>query len=161
MAPNPYASGVFYTTCSVIEVGCVLYADNPLVTPVTDNKYSDGVFCYEVFGGNGVVISKTSIDYCFATTSTTTTTTTTTPSGYYLQTMYVLPYIAENPYYWCNEVFEEDLQNVYISNQDPTTLDVGDYLSLSESTCQNSFNGLPITNYVFLWINPNNITDRR
>jgi hypothetical protein len=28
---------------------------------------------------------------------------------------------------------------------------VGDYISLNEATCQNSYNGLPIANYVLLW----------
>lgn len=161
MAPNPYASGVFYSICQTINVGCVLYADNPLVTPVEDNYYSDGTWCYEVFGGNGVVIAKTSVADCFVTTTSTTTSSTTTANNHYVQQMYVLPYNAEDPYFWCNNYFGNDLQNVYINAQDPTTLGSGQYLSLSDSTCQTSFGGLPIANYVFLWVNPNDFADQR
>jgi hypothetical protein len=160
MAPNPFASGVFYSICQPIIVGCTLYTDALLTTPAPNQYYSDGTWCYEVFG-NGVVIAKTSVDYCFITTTSTTTSSTTTPNNHYLQQMYVLPYIAEDGFYWCNNVSGLDLQNVYIDAQDPTTLGVGQYLSLSDSTCQTSFGGLPITNYVFLWINPNDFVDQR
>jgi hypothetical protein len=160
MAPNPYSSGVFYSICQPIIVGCTLYSDALLTTPVANNYYSDGTWCYQVFG-NGIVIAKTSVADCFVTTTSTTTTTTSTANGHYLQQMYVLPYIAEDGYYWCNNVSGSDEQTVYINAQDPTTLGVGQYLSLSDTTCQSSFDGLPITNYVFLWINPNNFVDQR
>jgi hypothetical protein len=160
MAANPYASGVFYSICETIIVGCTLYSDIGLTTPVANNYYSDGTWCYEVFG-NGVVIAKTSVADCFTTTTSTTTTTTSTPNGNYVQQMYVLPYIEEDNYYWCYNVSGSDEQTVYINAQDPTTLGIGGYISLSDSTCQNSFGGTPITNSVFLWINPNDYSDQR
>ncbi len=160
MAANPYTSGIFYSICQPIIVGCTLYSDALLTTPAPNNYYSDGTWCYDVFG-NGVVIAKTSVADCFITTTSTTTSSTTTPNNHYLQRMYVLPYNAEDNYYWCDIPFGVDEQNVYINNQDPTTLGVGQYLSLSDSSCQSSFEGLPITNYVFVWVNPLDYVDRR
>lgn len=160
-ASIPFGSGVFYSICETIVVGCVLYSDNPLTTPVPNNYYSDGTWCYEVFG-NGVVIAKTSVADCFTTTTSTTTSTTTTANGHYLQYMYVLPYEAENPYYWCNAPYDINSElAVYIDTPIATSLGVGQYLSLSDSACQNSYLGLPITNYVFVWVNPNDFSDQR
>jgi hypothetical protein len=161
MAPNPFASGVFYSICQPIIVGCTLYTDALLTTLAPNQYYSDGTWCYEVFG-NGVVIAKTSVEDCFITTTSTTTTTTSTVNGHYVQKMYVLPYDAEQPYFWCNYNYDGiDEQTVYIDNQNPTALGAGQYLSLSDSTCVNSFNGVPIANYQFLWINPDDSLDQR
>lgn len=153
-APPPIPlAGIFYSTCQTLEVGCVLYSDNPLVTPLADNFYADDTWCYQVFG-NGEIIAKTSVAYCYATTSTTTTTTTTSPSGYYKFQAYILPYDAQDPYGWCSVTFgegEADIVDFYSNVNDPSTNMVGDYISLAEATCQNSYNGLPIANYQLLW----------
>lgn len=48
-------SSSFYTSCTVLVVGCHLYQDNMSVTPVIDGYYSDYTSCFEVSGG--VIIS--------------------------------------------------------------------------------------------------------
>ena len=56
--PQPYYS-CFYSRSTIINVGSFLYSDGALTTPVSDNFYSDGTYCYTVEGGNGQVTAKT------------------------------------------------------------------------------------------------------
>lgn len=64
-----------FSTCSPIGIGCILYTDITLTTPVADGIYSDGVNVYTVTGGSGSVFS---LDSCSSFTTTTSTTSTTT-----------------------------------------------------------------------------------
>ncbi len=43
-----------YSNCISLGVGCILYSG---ATYAVDGKYSDGVNCYTVSGGNGVITS--------------------------------------------------------------------------------------------------------
>jgi hypothetical protein len=152
--PNPSAAP-FYSICQTINVGCTLYSDALLTTPAANNYYADEFWCYEVFG-NGEVIAKTSVASCFLfeTTTSTTTSSTTTPNGYFKFSAVIVPYDALDPTWACPYGFapqEADVVDFYTNNNDPTTNMVGDYISLNEATCQNSYNGLPITNWVLLW----------
>lgn len=151
--PIPLGSS-FFSTCPALVVGCTLYSDNPLATPVDDNYYSDGTWCYTVSGGNGEIISKTSVADCFTTTTSTTTSSTTSPSGYYKFGAYILPWTPDNPTYWCPFIFgagEAPYIDIWTNNQNPEVNLVGSYWSIAESSCLNYYNGLPITNYIFAW----------
>lgn len=65
-----------YTTCPAIGIGCFLYQESGLITPVADGKYSLAYTdCFTVSGGLGEVTAQ---DACGTTTTSTTTTTTTT-----------------------------------------------------------------------------------
>jgi hypothetical protein len=61
-----------YTTCSPIVVGCFLYTNSGLTTPVFNGNYSNGTDVFTVSGGAGEITSSAPC----ATSSTTTTTTT-------------------------------------------------------------------------------------
>ena len=65
-----------YTNCSPIVLGCFLYQDSGLTTPVANGFYSDGTNVFEVTGGAGEITNVTS---CPVTTTTTTSTTTAAP----------------------------------------------------------------------------------
>lgn len=68
-----------YTNCPTIAIGCFLYTDSSLTTPVTDGIYSDGTNVYYLSGGQ--VISEGLCNPPTTTSTTTiapTTTTTTT-----------------------------------------------------------------------------------
>ena len=62
-----------YTTCNPINIGCILYQEAGLDTPVSAGSYYDGTTCWEV----------NSIGEVIAQGSCTTTTTTTPPSSTY------------------------------------------------------------------------------
>lgn len=64
-----------YTNCPTIAIGCFLYTNSSLTTPVTDGYYSNGTKYFFVSGGQ--VISE---GLCNPPTTTTTTTTTTSTS---------------------------------------------------------------------------------
>ena len=64
-----------YTRCSVIAVGCYLYTDSSLSTPVVAGIYSNGQVIYTVTGVNGLV---SNVKPCSASSTTTTSTSTTT-----------------------------------------------------------------------------------
>jgi hypothetical protein len=166
MGVGPYEFETFYSQCSPIIVGCTLYSDNPLTTPVVDNYYSDGTFCYQVFGGNGVVIAKTSCDDYFTTTTSTTTTSTSTAQGFYLTAMYEDTPFGSIPSTYCAKNYAalpQLLQNMYITKiGGPSTLQIGDYLSpvTFDGSCPSTWNGLPLSGWVFTWINPDNSSQR-
>jgi hypothetical protein len=61
-----------FSNCSPLILGCTLYTDSGLTTPVADGIYSDGVNTYTVSGGAGLI---TATGTCPTTTTTTTTTT--------------------------------------------------------------------------------------
>jgi len=61
-----------FSSCSPLILGCTLYTDSGLTTPVADGIYSDGVNTYTVSGGAGLI---TATGTCPTTTTTTTTTT--------------------------------------------------------------------------------------
>ena len=63
-----------FSSCSPLILGCTLYTDSGLTTPVADGIYSDGVNTYTVSGGAGLI---TATGACPTTTTTTTTSTTT------------------------------------------------------------------------------------
>jgi len=70
-----------YSNCSPLILGCTLYQDSGLTTPVTNGIYSDGVNTYTVSGGAGLITATGTCPITTTTTSTTTaapTTTTTT-----------------------------------------------------------------------------------
>lgn len=66
----------YYTTCSPIVLGCYLYSDFGLTTPVVDGYYSDGSNVYQTVSGQVV-----NITVCATVTPTTTPTPTRTPTG--------------------------------------------------------------------------------
>jgi len=47
-----------YSNCATLAVGCYLYTDTGLTTPVSNGKYSDGTYCYVVSGGSGQITAK-------------------------------------------------------------------------------------------------------
>jgi hypothetical protein len=60
MAPIPIPIfGCFYSRSRILNVGSFLYSNSSLTSPLPDNYYSDGVYCYEVLGGCGEIVSKT------------------------------------------------------------------------------------------------------
>ena len=61
-----------FSSCSPLILGCTLYTDSGLTTPVADGIYSDGVNTYTVSGAAGLI---TATGTCPTTTTTTTTTT--------------------------------------------------------------------------------------
>ena len=61
-----------FSSCSPLILGCTLYTDSGLTTPVADGIYSNGVNTYTVSGGAGLI---TATGTCPTTTTTTTTTT--------------------------------------------------------------------------------------
>jgi hypothetical protein len=61
-----------FSSCSPLILGCTLYTDSGLTTPVANGIYSDGVNTYTVSGGAGLI---TATGTCPTTTTTTTTTT--------------------------------------------------------------------------------------
>jgi len=72
---------IAYSNCNPIALGCTLYQDSGLTTPVADGIYSDGSNTFTVSGGAGLVTAQGSCPTTTTTTSTTTlapTTTTTT-----------------------------------------------------------------------------------
>jgi cytoskeletal protein RodZ len=64
-----------YTICPTITIGCFLYTNSSLTTPVADGYYSNGVSYFFVTGGK--VISQ---GLCNPPTTSTTTSTTTAPT---------------------------------------------------------------------------------
>lgn len=54
-----------YSTCSPLNVGCFLYTDSLLLTPVSDGTYYDGTTCWIVVSGQ--INSSTA---CITTTTT-------------------------------------------------------------------------------------------
>lgn len=67
-----------YTTCSPIVVGCFLYTNSGLTTPVFNGNYSNGTTLFTVTGGNGEITSSAPCTTTTTSTSTSSTTTTTT-----------------------------------------------------------------------------------
>lgn len=67
-----------YTNCSPIALGCFLYTDAGLTTPVSDGVYSNGLGTFTVSGGAGEITAQGT---CPTTTTTTTTSTTTGASA--------------------------------------------------------------------------------
>ena len=70
-------SATIYTNCSTLGLGCFLYQDAGLTTPVSNGEYSDGTDVFTVTGGAGEI---TASAICNPPTSTTTTTTTAAPT---------------------------------------------------------------------------------
>jgi hypothetical protein len=54
--------GCFYSRSIILNVGSFIYTDSSFNSPVPDNFYSDGTYCYTVSGGCGEIISKTLCD---------------------------------------------------------------------------------------------------
>lgn len=54
-----------YSTCTPLNVGCFLYTDSLLLTPVSDGVYYDGTTCWVV--SSGEITSSTT---CITTTTT-------------------------------------------------------------------------------------------
>lgn len=71
----------YYSNCSTITVGCYLYTNTGLTTPVSNGYYSDGTNCFTVTGGSGYV---SSVDTCaeFITIDTYTPTSMTCQTSY-------------------------------------------------------------------------------
>jgi len=67
-----------FTNCSPIALGCFLYTDSGLTTPVSNGVYSDGIYTFTVTGGAGEI---TATGSCPVTRTTTTTSTTTGASA--------------------------------------------------------------------------------
>ena len=67
-----------FTNCSPIALGCFLYTDSGLTTPVSNGVYSDGINTFTVTGGAGEI---TATGSCPVTSTTTTTSTTTGASA--------------------------------------------------------------------------------
>jgi len=65
-----------YTNCSTLAIGCSVYTNSSLTTPVSNGIYFDGITCWTVTSG---VIDGTA-------SCTTTTTTTAPPYNYYTLT---------------------------------------------------------------------------
>lgn len=84
-------AATIYTNCSVLGLGCFLYQDAGLTTPVANGEYSNGTDVFTVSGGAGEITatslcstpttSTTTSTTTGASTTTTTTTTTTAPAG--------------------------------------------------------------------------------
>jgi hypothetical protein len=70
-------AATIYTNCSVLGLGCFLYQDAGLTTPVSNGEYSDGTDVFTVTGGAGEITAST---ICNPPTSTTTSTTTAAPT---------------------------------------------------------------------------------
>lgn len=66
-------AATIYTNCSVLTLGCFLFQDSGLTTPVSNGEYSDGTDVFTVTGGAGEI---TASAICNPPTSTTTSTTT-------------------------------------------------------------------------------------
>jgi hypothetical protein len=78
-------AATIYTNCSTLTLGCFLYQDAGLTTPVSNGEYSDGTDVFTVSGGAGEITASALCNPpTTTTTSTTTTTTTTTPIYTYL-----------------------------------------------------------------------------
>lgn len=54
-------AATFYSDCSTITTGCFLYNNSNLTGPVSNGKYSNGIDCFTVTGGNGEV---TALEAC-------------------------------------------------------------------------------------------------
>ena len=67
-------AATIYTNCSTLTLGCFLYQDAGLTTPVSNGEYSNGTDVFTVTGGAGEI---TATALCNPPTTTTTTTTTT------------------------------------------------------------------------------------
>jgi hypothetical protein len=70
-------AATIYTNCLTLTLGCFLYQDAGLTTPVSNGEYSDGTDVFTVTGGAGEI---TASALCNPPTTTTTTTTTTIPT---------------------------------------------------------------------------------
>lgn len=66
-------AATIYTNCLTLTLGCFLYQDAGLTTPVSNGEYSDGTDVFTVTGGAGEI---TASALCNPPTSTTTSTTT-------------------------------------------------------------------------------------
>jgi hypothetical protein len=53
----PNTSAYRYSNCSTLIVGCYLYSDNTLTTPLSNGFYSDSGSCITVAGGAGQISS--------------------------------------------------------------------------------------------------------
>ena len=73
-------SATIYTNCSVLGLGCFLYQDAGLTTPVANGEYSDGTDVFTVSGGAGEITASALCNPPTTTTSTTTSTTTAAPT---------------------------------------------------------------------------------
>jgi hypothetical protein len=73
-------AATIYTNCSVLGLGCFLYQNTGLSTPVANGEYSDGTNVFTVSGGSGQITAVASCSPTTTTTSTTTTTTTAAPT---------------------------------------------------------------------------------
>jgi hypothetical protein len=72
-------ASIVYSNCASLIVGCNLYTNSTLTTPVSNGYYSDGTNCYTVsgsvityYGACGTTTSTTSTSTSTSTTSTTT-----------------------------------------------------------------------------------------
>ena len=71
-------AATIYTNCSTLTLGCFLYQDAGLTTPVSNGEYSNGTDVFTVSGGAGEI---TASALCNPPTTTTTSTTTTTTTA--------------------------------------------------------------------------------
>lgn len=74
-------SAIIYTNCSTLGLGCLLYQDAGLTTPVANGEYSDGTDVFTVTGGAGEITASAICNPPTTTTTSTTTSTTTAPAG--------------------------------------------------------------------------------
>lgn len=50
----------YYSNCTVLIIGCILYLDSSGTTVVPNGYYSDGTNCYTVSNGDGEIKAITS-----------------------------------------------------------------------------------------------------
>jgi hypothetical protein len=74
-------SAIIYTNCSTLGLGCFLFQDAGLTTPVSNGEYSDGTDVFTVTGGAGEITASAICNPPTTTTTSTTTSTTTTLVG--------------------------------------------------------------------------------